>query len=320
MPSEFAIENPLRRPTVLVVGSGRSGTTWLSDEIAARTGTHPVFEPLHCYRVANVPHWGLRGEHAGMYLTRRDQCPEMQQFFERLLDDELSNAWTRQDWRRIPRWAERFPLAERVFYRVAAYHNRRATRQGTHSVIKLIKSNLMLDWIDRHFDVKLLYVIRHPCQVIGSRMKHDWQGDLADITEQANLMQELQAYRSLIDSAQTPLQQLAVFWCVENRIPLQQAPESDWLCHTYEACVIETPNVFASIDQWLDASLDRSPSPQEARRRREPNVSQFDTTRPWHHPLTEREGEEVLEYCEGFGIQLYGKDSRPQTTLREALR
>lgn len=317
-PQIFQADIVLQRPYILIVGSGRSGTTWLADEVAARVRTHPVFEPLHRYRVPGVPHWGKRGEHAGKYLTAHDDDAEMKRFFERLLRGEISNAWTRQDWRCVPTWAQKSTLVERCFYHWAARRNRRRTLQGTHSVFKLIKANLMLEWLDQNFDVRLLYVIRHPCQVIGSRMKHAWQGDLADITQQDKLVhQELRPFRTIIESAKTPLQQLAVFWSVENRIPLRQLPFTDWKSLAYEECLFETERVFDSIDRFLDKPTAATNSTAGASRT--PHVIRPKVERPWYDPLTEKQGEEVLEYCHGFGIRLYGRSLRPQTTLADAI-
>jgi hypothetical protein len=35
------------------------------------------------------------------------------------------------------------------------------------------------------------------------------------------------------------------------------------------------------------------------------------TSRPWHAPLSEAEGESVLRICEAFGLRLYGRQSMP---------
>lgn len=306
---------------MLIVGSGRSGTTWLSDEIAAKVGTRTIFEPLQRSRVPGVPSWGHVGEHAGKFLTCRDNDSEMDNFFERLLSGEICNTWTRQDWRLVPRWTEASPFIERFFYHLAARRNRRRTRQGTHSVIKFIKANLMLDWIDHKFDVKIIYVIRHPCQVIGSRLKHKWRFDVSDITQQPELMRrELSPFKSMIESARTPVQQLAATWCVENRIPLLQSRRANWICQTYEDCIFDTERVFDAFDQFLIGEQNKR------RKSRIPNsnlaarAARPDASRPWHHPLSEQQGEEVLAYCRDFGIQLYGRCQRPQVSIAEAIR
>ena len=36
-------------PIRFIAGSGRSGTTWIQDALAAANGLRPVFEPLHPY-------------------------------------------------------------------------------------------------------------------------------------------------------------------------------------------------------------------------------------------------------------------------------
>ena len=41
--------------------------------------------------------------------------------------------------------------------------------------------------------------------------------------------------------------------------------------------------------------------------------------RPWHAPLTEAEGEEVLRICEEFGLRLYGRQITPVSSAGELM-
>ena len=60
----------------LIAGSGRSGTTWVQDALAAANDLRPVFEPLH----PAVSEIGAR--YAYRALSRNDEHPELQRFLQ----------------------------------------------------------------------------------------------------------------------------------------------------------------------------------------------------------------------------------------------
>ena len=105
-------------PPVFVAGSGRSGTTWIGDIISSCSGCIPVFEPLH-RKVPQVPRWGVNSGLPGTYLCEDVSYPQWEAFFDALFAGRISNAWTRQDWVRVPKALGRWRLAERIGFRIA---------------------------------------------------------------------------------------------------------------------------------------------------------------------------------------------------------
>jgi hypothetical protein len=311
-------------PPIFVIGSGRSGTTWIGETIASCSGCIPVFEPLHPKSVASTPRWRVNRPLPGPYLRARDPHPEWEIFFDALLAGKLSNMWTRQDCSRVPKIVDRWRLANRIAYRLAKMHYRFREMLANRYVVKEIRANLMLDWLENYTRGRIVYLIRHPCAVIGSRINFEtpsfetpsFQADMEEILFQSSLLSDfLEPFRKTISEASTPVQRHAVLWCVENFIPLSQSGSRDWLFCFYEDFVSEQDGAFRRVFQAL--GLEPTRKTERAKNRVVSLPSQdLSTPRPWYGPLSEAEGEEVLRICSEFGLGLYGRQATPLRATR----
>lgn len=187
-------------------------------------------------------------------------------------------------------------------------------------VIKEIRANLMLEWLANYTGGRIVYLIRHPCAVIGSRMRQDepaWVPDIEEILCQDPLMADfLEPVRRAICRGITPVQRLAILWCVENVVPLCQARSNDWLLCCYEEFLHDRDAAFARVFQ----SLGIEPSLKTLWAKTVPvsnPTHNLNMSRSWHAPLTDAEGEDVLRICEEFGLRLYGRQTMPLGTPHE---
>ncbi len=191
--------------TIIVAGSGRSGTTWLGDIIAADWSFRTIFEPFDARK---VPEAKAAGISLRPYCSLREECPALYNFTQRTLAGKLRNKWVDKQGRRF--WARRF-------------------------VLKTIRATLLLAWIDENFHPPIVYLIRHPGAVVTSRCRLGWESHLDVFLSQPALMRDhLSPYEDLIKSAETKVQKHTVMWCVENIVPLKQLPHYDWIFCTYE--------------------------------------------------------------------------------------
>ena len=147
-----------RLPPVFVVGSGRSGTTWIGGTIGSCSGCLSVSEPLHLEQAICVPGWDM----PGAYLCEGVSYPEWEAFFDGLLSGRISNHWTRRDWTRVPKILARWRLAERIGYRVAKILYQCQEMFGNRYVVREIRANLMLDWLTSYTNACIVFLIRHP--------------------------------------------------------------------------------------------------------------------------------------------------------------
>ncbi len=309
-------------PPIFVVGSGRSGTTWIGGTIASCSGCAPIFEPLQPELARVSPPWGRKSGFPGPYLRSRGSYPQWEAFFDAILAGQLTNWWTRMDWSRVPESLTRWRLPGRIAYRLAKTRYQLLKMRSNRYVVKEIRANLMLDWLVSYTGARIMFVIRHPCATIGSRMQQPaqgWQVDMDEILCQSSLMAEfLEPFRKTINGASTLLERQTIMWCVENLVPLSQASSRDWLMCCYEDFLADRDVAFERV---FDA-LGLEPSSSTARTKRlvvDKPINDLNKPRPWYAPLKEAEGEEVLRLCREFGLGLYGKQSMPLYSPREFL-
>jgi hypothetical protein len=307
---------------IFVVGSGRSGTTWIGDTIASCAGCVSIFEPLHPQSAAEAPRWGTNTCLPGPYLRADGTYPEWQRFFDSLLAGRISNWWTRRDWMKVPKVVARWPLAQRVGSHLAKCHYRVCEMRARRYVVKEIRANLMLDWLAAYTSGRFVYVLRHPCAVIGSRLLHPefgFQIDPSEVLCQSELMRDyLEPFRATISAAQGPVIRQAVLWCVENFVPLAQARSRDWLICCYEDFVADRDAAFGRVFRFL--GIEPGSGTERAMGRIVSNPTHDPRAqRPWHAPLSAADGVKVLQVCEKFGLTLYGRHCLPLCSPNDLL-
>jgi hypothetical protein len=275
-----------------------------------------VFEPLNTKRVPEAPHWGRSSRSPGCYLRCDEPNPAWSHFFDSLFAGQVSNAWTRQDWRLVPRVFEDKPVLSRVCFRLAKTRNSIRHWIAKTRVVKTIRSSLLLPWLATWFPVKIVHLMRHPCAVIDSQLRLGWQSELDDIYAQPALLEDLLSpFSHWLESASAPFEKLAVLWCVENLLPVEMA--SRGLCHwmVYEEYAAHPEAAFSRLLDELGLT------PTAATRRAIGTwVSAPSPTRVekdlWHVPLTLQERERVMEIVKGFGINTYAAATHSLTNSR----
>ena len=207
-PARYLDLGPGPSAATLVVGSGRSGTTWVGNVIAKMTRARPIFEPL------------LLDEHLELALaTERQFKPDWLQS-GRLLYIEPNLGPESRHHARIEAilsgrvrsvWTDRGLSCAPYFRRV----------------IKEIRANLLLPYICRHWPgVRVIWIVRNPVAVVSSQMimalRYGWTFDkelevVADGRMDRWLSEALMALRS----ARTLASKLAHRWCIETMLPLK---------------------------------------------------------------------------------------------------
>jgi len=158
----FAIKGrPDPSRAILLTGSGRSGTTWITDILASSPGIQLIFEPLFpmwSREVEDLTGWHetdqeVHSSHIrSYYLRATGNYPGWERYLPRVLEGKIRNYWT--DYRRDAFFPSRF-------------------------LFKFVRANLMLGNIYENFKPKIVYTIRHPCAVVASRMAISWHVDVA---------------------------------------------------------------------------------------------------------------------------------------------
>ena len=177
--------------TVFIAGSGRSGTTWLSNLVNHDASYRLVFEPFHPGKVPDIRGWSSK-----QYLRPEDRRQEFLQPARRVLAGEVQNGWTE---------------------RGGAFVARRR-------IVKDIRANLLLGWMARNFPgMPIVLLIRHPCAVVLSRLALGWRDNLDEVMRQDDLVEDhLLPVGEEILAARDPFERHLYLWCIDNYVPLKQ--------------------------------------------------------------------------------------------------
>ncbi len=277
--------------TVLLAGSGRSGTTWLGQIINHGNVYRDIFEPFHPQRVALVRHWPVM-----RYLPTDASAEHEGSVIKRLLAGHVRSAWT------------------------DAYNRKTFVSQR---LIKDIRANLLLGWIAHNCpDVKLLLAMRHPCAVAHSRLKLKWDTHLSELLAQPMLMRDhLEAHRPTIERIQREgdaWQRHLTMWCIENLVPLRQLRAGQAHVMQYERyCdnfVGEVDALFGFLGREVPAGIDHARRRQSAHYRRDSailrGVSLIDD---WQSRVSTLQIDQALALLDAFGLDhLYNERTMPR--------
>lgn len=187
------------RDAVFVAGSGRSGTSWISEIISGRGGYRYVFEPFHPGKVAVARPFGYR-----RYLRPDDRRPALLDPARRVLSGEMRGLWT-------DRFNRRFVAHRRL--------------------IKDIRANLFAGWLADNFPgMPVVLVLRHPGAVAHSRVRLGWHSRLEEFLAQPELVEDFLApVAEEMRAASTEFERHVFACCIESRVPLTHL--GDGLAH-----------------------------------------------------------------------------------------
>lgn len=285
-----------------VAGSGRSGTTWLGQTLAAPRGVAFLYEPLHSWFASFPP----------------DLDPAITDAGDRpyLAVDARNPSWHRYIGHVLGGWGftRRTLLAERRLHEVPGAAWRALA--GTRLVVKAIRSNLMLGWLTRNFDVRVVLLVRHPCATVASQIGRAW-GTKRNVVE-VFLRQPALRADHLRDDLETltpevldtPVKRLAARWAIETRVALREAERNPRVLPvTYEDLLQEPQPWLERIFAFLDWTL--SPGDWRAvlarhRASAEGALPVAQRLERWRMRLPEAEAEDVLRVVRSLGVDLYG--------------
>jgi hypothetical protein len=231
LPNELFLErdhDPSR--AVLVLGSGRSGTTWLAESIARCHCSRLVFEPFH-------PRLGAMGAAGRLFLDPTERPPAFEKSAQRILSGRV-----------------RGPYIDQV----------RVARLPRGRVVKDVHSSNLLPWLRaNHPDVPVVYVVRHPIAASLSRLRADTFYGVGDYlatpagredAEESPAAAWLPLYDECRDDPE-PLVRLVAEWCIENSYPLSHRDDEGVALVFYERAVLDPASELARIGELCAGAL-----------------------------------------------------------------
>jgi len=303
------------KDTILIIGSPRSGTTWLMEIFTTLPGYTYLFEPLN-------PIWSPKSSEIGFrprtYLSANTEWPEGEDFLKKTFCGEIAY----------------LPIKDNLIDSIKpglSFGNIIHYLFGNKLIVKSINMNRMLPWITKHFELRgIFFIVRHPCATIASQLKTGLCGYYSssppylDIypTKEIVLAEALEindldsSIINKINKIEKIEEILAVAWCLDNFIYLSQSKQNPWNLVIYEKLIKEGENeinrLFKSIGiKDIPKSairILRKPSfvtmkeDQNYIKKPEKQLSK------WKSYLSEKQIARILKIVSYFNIDFYSKD------------
>ncbi len=283
--------------SLILAGTGRSGTTWISEVINYRNEYRLMDEPFRNVSVDIVAHFN-----AMQYIRPDDSNEVYLEPVAQILSGRLRNSWT-----------DRF--------------NTRTV--ASQRLIKAIRANLFLKWMYNHFPgLRIAFLMRHPCAVVLSQWKLDWDIDLeAILLAQPQLMADhLEPYREEIEQATDLFEKRLWMWAVENYMPLAQFNPGEVHFAFYENFCEEPEQEIEKLfrfygKEWDESVLAAMRKPSNSSKPDSAVVSGKRRVDSWMSKVTDEQQEMVERMLKRFGLDaIYSADSPfPKTENVNAL-
>jgi hypothetical protein len=285
----------------LVLGSGRSGTTWLAEAIARQHRGRLLFEPFH-------PQLGTMGGDGRLFLDPAEHPPSFERSARRVLSGRV-----------------RGPYIDGV----------RLARLPRGRVVKDVHASNLLPWLRANYpEVPAVYVVRHPIAASLSRLHSDVFYGLGDYlatpagredAERSPVSSWLPLYDGYRKHPE-PLVRLVAEWGVENAYPLGQRDDPGVALTFYEVAVQDPVAELARLGELCGKALGparvspqigelRRPSAMDWRRTAAEANRSGDWVRHlgrWTSEVPEPVVGECLQVLSEFGLDwLYGDNPMP---------
>lgn len=207
---------------IIITGSARSGTSWLAETISKTFRYRLLFEPDHENHVPNA-----KELLCDKLIEPAKKHKKLDAFLIKIFSNKLDNNWIAQNSNRKYKM-HLWPWLPKKF------------------VIKLIRSNLGIKYINKKFQVPVIHIVRNPYDVIFSqnRVKFPWLYKLDYFKEQAILVQMIKEKFEfdICKTNFTEIEKLAVRWCIENIVLLEHQDE-----FSFQAKVIKYEELKGNI-------------------------------------------------------------------------
>ena len=196
--------------------------------ICSQKGVDHVYEPLQLGR--HHPHF-LRLPHPPLskFITLdRQEEGLLHDYFQALLSGELR---LRNQWN---------PLGDGFSFFV------------DRLVVKVLSANALIDWFAQHFDIDVIYLLRHPIPVAASLIKRGSANFAPAYLENPHFCEAhldpatFRLAQDILASGST-LQKYVLEWCLENLYPLEVCGQREWLTLTYEELVLRPMQISELI-------------------------------------------------------------------------
>jgi len=277
------ILNKKKKRQVVISSVGRSGSTWLAELINYNGYFRYLFEPFWREKTKFLRMYSLRH-----YLRINEKDDGYIKQAKRILEGKFCNYWSEKNIKKI---------------------------LGSNILIKDIRINLFLGWLKNNFpNIKIIFLIRHPCAVAVSRLNQGWDVNLKKLYLKDDLIEDyLKEKMILIENAESFFEKAVIQWCIEFIVPISQLKPGQYLTVFYEDLVVSPEYELKRIFDYLQLSWDK----EVLKKVRIPSKTSFNKTNNidmkvltgWKQKCSHEDIKKFNEILEIFGINSLYNDS-----------
>ncbi|KPL89215.1 sulfotransferase domain-containing protein [Ardenticatena maritima] len=287
---------------VWLAGSGRSGTTWFHNLLGLVPKTMKLFEPLNPDFVRLPPlRPPVRTTHSRPYLPPESSSLTWSLFIKSIFAGFFLNDWVVYTY-----------AAPKIKQKAPRWQRWQQLRYAEHVVVKAIRSNLLVGWIAARNLAKVVFIIRHPCATIWSQYQQGWQMSIDEFLADKKLLQDhLHPYLPIIHQYnRTEWQQRALFWAIDNLVPLHYARTLPLLVVSYEQLVLNTEQELQRVFSFLEWDVDEQ-TWTHLRQRIHAREKRIDILERWKKEMPAEAVADILQITHAMGLDMYDEQPTP---------
>ncbi len=285
---------------VIIVGSGRSGTSWLANICNYRNSFRYLFEPLnpaHLTVHKESPFWCLQNEYAYPLL-------------DRVMRGKVRGTWV--DSRNRSVFAKR-------------------------RLIKEIRANMLVPWISSNFPKALIVLLlRNPLSVAASRKtlsdqrygNWSWEPNLEELLKTPCIVEKLSNSEFALLRQQIGsgiVMESIADWCINNLVATRNECFKKAHVIFYEDLIVKQDEVVKDLlshigVEWnSDVNLAIKKTSEPSRRKVDiKDMNPQSVLNDWQHHITPEERDQALELLRAFDVsRLYTDDWLPISPTQE---
>ncbi|WP_435134189.1 sulfotransferase domain-containing protein [Formosa sp. A9] len=290
--------------TIWLIGSGRSGTTWVSSLINFNNSFRELFEPFHpsyseLSAVGFCQHKYLNDANDNIAIETLSSQILKGNFYQKRSEEANRFIWQRPRYKNM--------LIKDIFTNLLAY--------------QICKTNKY---------VKPVLLIRNPFSVALSKSRTKdwyWMTDPIDFLNQKELMNDfLNPFENLIKDISkngTHLDKQILIWSIINYVPLKQFKGNELLVTFYEDWVINPEKELNRIQEFVKLDLSVNGDFKDFKKFKKPSktsVTNNFSISNWKSQINQEQLKSASDILERFGFkELYDENSIPNHFILESL-
>ena len=241
----------MKKHSILVTGSPRSGTTFLGAMLALAPGVVEIEEPFNFET-------GIVGmDHPFFYMPLNRKLSTEEERYVELIDTLIGGgAWYKQS---PLRPETNNPLRQLARSLLVSRQNLGYKLQTKNPfidryIIKDANACFMAEYMDYHFQTDTVVIMRHPAATIASYRRLDWHYDLTGLKDQPTLMNDfLDPIIGKVNPQKvSPIEAWAYLWlCVYTVLTLCSERDSRMMLITHDQLSQEPMITLQAVYEYL---------------------------------------------------------------------